>query len=769
MKILFKLIAIALLTILCTILFHLAGRTFYYPVTVSIELKSEQNEVCQLFYSTTSSFNETQSIRKPYKEGDSFRKVTFSLPLSGIQNLRIDPGIKSQFYEIKQITIRVGKQIQSYSGSEILSNFTLTNLVYRDSLPGNSVILTQTNNTDVQMLYKYVLNEKFEIVNYSKKKPGQIFIILMYLVFVGLFVIKGNRINDFIGKILKSVFSFLKEIIIFTPTRFNLSITLLLFLKLILVSARQMTAFSDASYDDALFIKLAYSIGRGEWLGPYDSFTLIKGFGYPMFISIVNSIGIPLFFAQHLLFGYAAFIMVKALSPLLHKSNWEIALFAILLFNPVTSDSQTTRILRDDFFISMSVIIIAAFIAIYLRRNSGINSILKWAVLAGVVLFIQQNTREEGFVFLPFILILTILTIAKFKTNSSANQFHDFIFSMRKKWSLFLIVIFLPYLMLTIGNLTISSINFLNYGDFIRNEIKSKSFSGAYSALSKIETDSWNINVPVSKEARMRAYQVSPTFLELKDYLESENNGWRKCGNGDSTEIKGAWFMWALRSATSEAGYHENLPKSEEFYKKIEIEINTAFKNGKLKKKKNISFLSFTWDNRFTLPTIRKLKTIVHFVSAFQGYSPYPIISTGNSEGIEKFQNITGEVACTALFTEIEHPLSSLIKFYMLKTIAKFYSLLNPIFFIISVLLFVCLTFLLLIKRMRLLVWDGWLLTSVFLVLALSRMVLIAFVSVSQWEAVNMHYLGPSYPFLLLFEFFIIFAVWQLIYKKRKT
>ena len=760
-KVFSKIIAIILLTVLFAILFKSAIRTHYYAVTVSIEIKGDTDEICQLFYSEKNEFMESQSIKKHFRGGDSLMKITFRLPPLDIRNLRIDPGYKSNQYEISQIEIHVDSQTETYSGSEILSNFELTNLVHIDSPTSKSLLLKQLNSLDVQMVYKHSLDNKFKMVKYTEKNPLQIAIVLIYLLISLLTVLRGNKIFKAIVKITKTIHVYSSQTLVFIPTKYSIAIIILFLFKWFLVSSIQMTAKAGDTLDTALFVKLAYFIGSGKWLGPYDCLTLIKGFGYPMFIAITNFIGIALFLAQHIVLGFASYIMVKAFSPILHKSNWKIALFAILLFNPVTSNFDTTSILRDAFFNSISIMVVAAFTGIYLRRNNKIGSLIKWSVFAGVALFIQQNTREEGFVFLPFLIILSILTfVTVYKFTISAKLPLDLICKIRKISRIALIV-FLPYFLLTIGNLTLSSINYIKYGCFIRNEIKSKNFSDAFSALSKITTDKWIINVPVSKEARMKAYQVSPLFLDLKNILDSENNKWKKFGKGDTTEIKGGWFMWALRDATENAGYHKSLSQSQEFYKQLAFEINNAFETGKLKKKKAFSLFSFTWDNRYAKPSIAKLKEIGKFVICYKGYSPYPRISKGDMNAIIQFQNITGEIACVEKLKDIQYPLSSRIKFYLLKTVTKLYSVLNPVFFLAAVLSFIFLTCLLFLKRTRLKVWDSWLISSIFILICLSRMVLIAFISVSQWEAVNMHYLGLSYPFLLTIEFLAIFSVLQ--------
>jgi hypothetical protein len=58
------------------------------------------------------------------------------------------------------------------------------------------------------------------------------------------------------------------------PTVIFVAITLIY---LWLVATLQIAIHADAAHDDALYAKLALNILRGEWLGGYDSLTLLRG------------------------------------------------------------------------------------------------------------------------------------------------------------------------------------------------------------------------------------------------------------------------------------------------------------------------------------------------------------------------------------------------------------------------------------------------------------------------------------------------------------
>jgi len=55
-----------------------------------------------------------------------------------------------------------------------------------------------------------------------------------------------------------------------------------------------------APHDDFLFLRLAYNLGGGLWLGQFDNLTLAKGMAYPAFILAAFLAGIPLKIANSL-------------------------------------------------------------------------------------------------------------------------------------------------------------------------------------------------------------------------------------------------------------------------------------------------------------------------------------------------------------------------------------------------------------------------------------------------------------------------------------
>jgi hypothetical protein len=763
-----------IITIAAIILFQYFITKVYFPVSVSIEMKSPEDNFYQLFYSATRGFSEPKSIRKSYRGGDSFDEISFELPNIPVNYLRFDPGEKPGSFLIKKIEIRVGGQSKVFRGEEVYTAFKVADLLRTERIAAEYLELKSTNSHDSQMQLIQPLEKYFAMAASKKLSASNYIVVALYLISVFLIMVWDKRIiNFFLNFNVRQ--RPLSQPIIIKPTIFSIAVAVLICAKLFLVSAQQMTGITTAGHDDALFVKLAYNISAGNWLGAYDNLTLIKGFFYPFFIAFANVLGLRLFFAENLLYALAALSVVLALSPIMKSKVARILLFAVILFNPMSSTGYLTRVIREDIYTSLSMITLASFIAIFLARSeASFRSIRIWALIGGISLFAFWNTREEGIVLLPVFVFLTLLFLAKryhmYRKTAKEEPENFSTITLRKS----IIYALLPFMILLSGNFLVAWANYHHYGAFVINEMKSKAFSDAFAALSKIEQKNWLVNVSVSKESMAKAYSVSPTFAQLADDLDSKDNQWLNPGVGSPGEIKGGWTVWALRDAAQNKGHHSSLPESQRFYRQISDEINAAFEKGSLEKTANISFFGFTWDHRYFEPFIEILRLQLKVVTGFKGFMPYPapLNDINTTQRIAIFQNMTREIVCTEDLANAALPTPSKLKFKLMILIGKVYQLINPFAAILSVLSFLLIMILMLIHFRKKWLWDLGIILSLLLYIILSRHALIASGTVSQWTNIQLHYLNLIYPFMLIFEFLAIWGACKyimIIYKGHNS
>lgn len=143
----------------------------------------------------------------------------------------------------------------------------------------------------------------------------------------------------------------------------------------------------------------------------------------------------------------------------------------------------------------------------------------------------------------------------------------------------------IPIAIIALCTLSINFTNYLRYGLFVSTEMSSSGFLAANKALLRIEPPESKRYIPVTKETRKLAYQVSPALKELERSFERADHELVRLTHlflGIENEIGAGWFYWALHDAASHAGYYMSAPEANAYYQRIADEINRAINDGRL-------------------------------------------------------------------------------------------------------------------------------------------------------------------------------------------
>ena len=185
-------------------------------------------------------------------------------------------------------------------------------------------------------------------------------------------------------------------------------IIILIVVRFWLVNTMDLIA-TRTPHDDYLFISLAKNILSGQWLGPYNHYTLIKGPGYPLFIAIAHHLGLPLLIAQQLLYSLFSILVVIALRPLVNGRLLLMAVFALVLLNPfMFMYSGISRVMRLGLSMPLVLATFTCMFGLVSRVRGSWNSKIMWSSGLGFFFSYLWFTREEGIWMVPS-LALTLL------------------------------------------------------------------------------------------------------------------------------------------------------------------------------------------------------------------------------------------------------------------------------------------------------------------------------------------------------------------------
>ena len=506
-------------------------------------------------------------------------------------------------------------------------------------------------------------------------------------------------------------------------------------LSLWLRSAFGVLALGDAEHDDLLFLRMAESMGRLEWLGPYSEFTHAKGAAFSAFVWLNFVAGLPLKLTEHVAYLGAALLFSWVLGRLLGSRAATLACFVFLAFNPTPwLGAVGGRVVRENLYATLSLLVIALGARIFL-----LGARWPWLVGFGAAGAAFWLTREEGLWLVPAVAVLVGYGIAqRIRTPGPAAKL------LLVPLASFLAIVW-----------AVNAANYLVYGVFRNNDFRSADFEGAYGALSRIEHDHWERLVLFPKDARERAYAVSPAARELQPFFEGPiGSAWRdlSCAQMQRTqcpEVLAGWFMWALRQSVTAAGHYRSAGEARDFYRRLAREINGACERKEIPCRGYRSTMIPPWHPEYLGYTLDAAKKVYSTLVAFGSLDPMANRSVGTPQQIEYFDRLTRSRAVTEEWTGPHG-----VRQNAATQLSRLQRLLMPILFPASVALWL---FLLAEAARRRSFDAGHVLAASLFAAVAMRIGLLSFLEATSMPSNNILYLSPAVPELLAFVPCVLF------------
>jgi hypothetical protein len=340
---------------------------------------------------------------------------------------------------------------------------------------------------------------------------------------------------------------------------------------LILLREALLINVRNLPFDDGLFIGRAEAlIGDTEkTLGSTRGFNpLVKGQVYPFILEISNFLNL-----NPLVMVYFSFLTAITLIFLyLNKNSRDIILLPfilLVLLDPSPFSSQASRISRE---FTYGVIVLFLF-AIIIKLKSSLSSgniemklsrKFLFGTFLGLIIFLANNTREER-IWIYLIVLSGLIWVLSKNDNSI------------KSLTIITIILVFVYSILTF--------NLKNYNDNIFGvRLTSTTIEGEFprlmSNLSSIGTsEKFNPYISISESKRKIAYENSPSFSSLSQYLEGEGKAWIQFGCQNSQtcdDYSNGWFHVALRVGIDNLGYWNTQKNAQNYMGKVNSELENA-------------------------------------------------------------------------------------------------------------------------------------------------------------------------------------------------
>ena len=398
-----------------------------------------------------------------------------------------------------------------------------------------------------------------------------------------------------------------------------------------------------AGHDDGWVFRQATFILKGEWLGPYDQYTLIKGSFSPLFLAFTSRIGVTFSGFNTALYCFACLVFIETIRPII-KSNWlRVFCFTFLLFNPIPYALETgQRIYRTGMGQWEILLIFSCLIAVYFRRNEIWTSLIKWVLLCGVTLGAFLQTREDGAWIYPFVLGVMLLTVTTYILEGKRGG--------KQKIILFLFPIVIALLL----KVAMVIANYSHYGAPILNDRSEGAYSRVAGDLYLIAPNEdedklyrsgayadqyYNIYV----SSMEKAFAASPTLNSIAQHIREGSQKWIDDVHPETGQLPTDHMLFALRDGVKLAGYYQSLPETEIFYDNVHRELQAAFDSGALLKRGfPISPLIVPLQKGDLETAISLMPAALKNIANFQGVGSAALPSIGSEDGIKEIALLAG-------------------------------------------------------------------------------------------------------------------------------
>ncbi len=424
---------------------------------------------------------------------------------------------------------------------------------------------------------------------------------------------------------------------------FVIVVILAIIIKHIITINLPIYARDGTGADEYLMLCHAENLIKGNYLGPYNYLTLVKGIGFPLFLALAFKMGISYLSLYSLFYSFACLLALIPVSRVVNNKFLKLLIFLGLLYCPATLDNNVELVYRNMLIIPQSVCLVSCLMMMYFNLNEDNKKILLWSGLASFFFIFLWHTREDSIWSLPLVFMTWLVLFIGIFINK-INKW---------KWKINrLFLISLPFIALVVSIHVISYINYRYYGVYMTNQLNQSNYTKAVMLMMKVKPKKEIERVEITRETLQRIYEVSPTFTELKEIIEYDydNKNGLVAAHEDNGEINEDLITWELMGAANSKGYYETATKAEKYWGKVYKELKKAIDDGKLETRK-------TLPSRSLIPFPNKKgsfkKLVNSILSLYMTASKYKYsfievpISIIDYDIVRRYETITGAHAIT--------------------------------------------------------------------------------------------------------------------------
>ncbi len=328
-------------------------------------------------------------------------------------------------------------------------------------------------------------------------------------------------------------------------------------------------------HDDAGLMNMTQNLMKGNWLGEYSQYTMMKGVTYSLLCTFCGWTRIPYSFMLSIFLISAAYYFVGSLRTVMRSYYAQTLLFWMLIYSPIGFHYDVAqRLYRNALTVPFTLLIFGGIFNVYFHIREPRRAV-KSAVVAGISLFLFWNLREDSVWILPFVLTASILAFVT-------------VLLSRRKGELIrtALILILPFILFLSGNLLISGINYSYYGIFATNDRTTSVFGEVTGLFIQIDYEDTDPDVDpalcyMSLDKFEYIIDHSESLSEYKEIFMSAYKLWAE-NLFDGDYVCGDHIQWCFRLGLEQAGFYRDGRLTQEYLKAVNQELQEAIASGEL-------------------------------------------------------------------------------------------------------------------------------------------------------------------------------------------
>ena len=512
-------------------------------------------------------------------------------------------------------------------------------------------------------------------------------------------------------------------------------------LKLILSAFLPNIMFSILTYDDKLMLDLSSSLSNFNWLGEYNSVTLIKGMFYPFILSLCNILKVKYTFFLSFMYILSCIYLCIMLNKIIKNEKIIYIIYILLLLNPLSSSiSLFQRLYRNSLSLSQTLILVGSLIGFIMSKDE--KDYISYGIIIGLITSTIILNREDYYWI--YILLLGFLAIKVIHDKKSIKNIICFS------------IITILFTLIPINIVCYK--NYKNYGVYTTNVLGSGNFKKMVLNIMSIDTHE-NTSAIITRKMYEVALENSKSLNILMDNEFEEKFEFFSQGK----EIDNSVYIWVLRKMTFNSKY--TAKELNHLYDNVSDELKRAFDDGLMDSKCVGSSIFIVCPNKkIIFNSIRNTFNTLLYISTYKDVYTASKNDLINSKKISiSYSRYTSD-NIVDLYIDDYNKTEDIIKVNykdinsgIFNILAVLYRIINPILCLMS---FVSVIYIH-IKQKK--IKDKILININFILLLASMAIVygVAYTHTTLFESIRYYYLGSAYMLFMVFNVINIYIIYS--------